>query len=329
MPAEWAPHERTLIAWPTRRELWRTEFEAAKREYAAVARAVARFEHVLMVANQGDGREARDHCGSDVEVVELPIDDSWLRDSGPLFVVGGGERVGVDFEFNAWGEKYEPYDRDRELPVKLLEQLGIPCRAAPFVLEGGAITVDGEGTAVVTEQCLLNPNRNPSVTREMVESTLQEYLGIERTVWLGKGLAEDLDTDGHVDLIAAFTASGRVILQVVNDPRNPNFENCQENLECLTGATDAQGRSIEVVEFAPLAYLVIDGELIAASYLNFYICNGGVIVPLAGESQDTKALELLAAAFPERKVVGVETPTIAYGGGGVHCITQQVPEMTS
>src|SRR3954470_17600367 len=232
MPAEWVEHERTLMAWPARLELWGAGLAAAKRDYAAVARAVAAFEPVLMVAPEGARAEVTRMCDRGVDVLELPIDDSWMRDSGPIFVTGaGGSRAGVDFRFNGWGGKFLPCDRDDAMPRALLGELGIDRFEAPFVLEGGSICVDGEGTLITTEQCLLNPNRNPHLEREQIEALLADFLGIEMVIWLPHGLVEDNDTDGHVDNVAAFVEPGRVLLQTVADVSSPNYERLQENLE--------------------------------------------------------------------------------------------------
>ena len=327
MPAEWAPHERSLMAWPAREEAWRgCGLEAARADYATIARAIVRYEPVLMVAGPRDAADARERCGADVEVVEIPIDDSWVRDSGPIFVTGAdGERAAVDFGFNSWGEKFLPYDRDAALARRLLEHLGVPRYEAPFVLEGGSIAVDGEGTLITTEQCLLNPNRNPSLSREEIEAGLRDYLGVETLVWLGQGLVEDDDTDGHVDNVCAFVRPGVVVLQTVADESNPNFANAQENLRRLEAARDARGRQIEVIELDVLPYAPEADRPVVVPYTNFYLANGAAIVPVAGQATDDAALALLDVALPEREVVPVPGLNLALGGGGVHCITQQVP----
>ena len=221
-PAEWEPHDRTLMGWPCRLELWGETIDQARADYAAVANAVAAFEPVTMIANAGaDAARARAACSDGVEIVELPLDDSWLRDCGPIYVYGDdGDRVAIHFRFNAWGEKFPPWDRDAAVGRLIAEQLGDEVRDSTLVLEGGSILTDGEGTLLTTEQCLLNPNRNPSLSREQIEAELRLRLGVERIVWLGMGLLEDRDTDGHVDLIAAFIEPGRVLLQTVG-PRTP------------------------------------------------------------------------------------------------------------
>jgi agmatine deiminase len=320
MPPEWAPHERTLMAWPCRRELWGDQLEAAKAEYAACANAIAAFEPVTMVcAGPDDVAEARAALAGPVDLIELPIDDSWLRDSGPVFVTGSdGRRAAVHFRFNAWGEKFAPWDRDAAVGARLAGYLGARVYAAPIVLEGGAIAVDGAGALVTTEQCLLNPNRNPGVPREELEDQLRDYLGVERIVWLGEGLVEDRDTDGHVDLIAAFIGPGRLLLQSA-PAGDPNHERMARNRERALAA------GLEVVDMPVLGRTEVAGEAVAVSYLNLYVCNGAVIVPLAGADPDQEALERIGDVFGGREVVGVPGVITAYGGGGPHCITQQVP----
>jgi agmatine deiminase len=319
-PAEWEPHERTIMGWPCRAELWGETLSQARADYAAVANAVAAFEPVTMIANAGSqAAEARAACAEAVEIVELGLDDSWLRDTGPIYTYADdGERVAVHFGFNGWGGKFAPWDRDAAVGAAIAETLGDRVVDGRMVLEGGSILTDGRGTLLTTEQCLLNPNRNPSMDRAAIEERLAMALGVDRFVWLGQGLIEDRDTDGHVDLIAAFTRPDRVLLQTVS-PDNPNYDNCAENARRLRAA------GLDVVELPLLPYAEVAGERIAASYLNLYICNGAVIVPVADQDADEAALAMIAAEFPGREVVPVPGLVIAFGGGGPHCITQQVP----
>lgn len=307
------------MGWPCRTELWGETIAQARSDYAAVANAIAAFEPVTMIANAGaDAALARAACTDSVEIVELPLDDSWLRDCGPIYTYDNEDRVAIHFRFNAWGEKFPPWDRDAAVGRLIAERLGDEVRDSQLVLEGGSILTDGQGTLLTTEQCLLHPNRNPSMSRAQIEAELRARLGVERIVWLGMGLVEDRDTDGHVDLIAAFAAPGRVLLQTVA-PGNPNFDNCVENAHRLADA------GIEVTELPVLSYAEIAGVQIAASYMNFYICNRAVIVPVAAAETDDQALEIIAGAYPDREVVAVPGLVLAYGGGGPHCITQQVP----
>ncbi|MBI5103718.1 MAG: agmatine deiminase family protein [Solirubrobacterales bacterium] len=324
MPPEWAPHERTLMGWPCRRELWGGQLEAAKRESAAAANAVAAFEPVTMVAaSPADAAEARAAVAAAVEVVELPIDDSWLRDSGPIFVVDDvarpTRREAVHFGFNAWGEKFTPYDKDEAIGALLAWRMGDQVHKAPLVLEGGSIAVDGAGTLLTTEQCLLHPNRNPSLARGRIEAHLEAFLGVERVVWLNRGLVEDRDTDGHVDLIAAFTGPGAILLQSA-EPGSPNHELLAENRERALAA------GLEVTDFPCLAYAEVEGEQVVMSYMNSYLGDRFVVVPTAGQPDlDAEALARLGDAYPGKEVVGVPGVVHAFGGGGPHCITQQVP----
>lgn len=327
MPAEWAVHELTLMAWPARLALWGDALGRAKREYAAVARVISGFERVLMVAPLGAGSEVRDACGDAVWVLEVPIDDSWMRDSGPVIVTGrDGRRAGVDFKFNGWGERFVPYDRDDAMNGILLARLQIERIAADLVLEGGSIVVDGEGTLIATEQCLLHPSRNPDLTRAEIERRLGDYLGIDKVVWIRSGLVEDYDTDGHVDNVAVFVAPGVVLAQTA-DVRDPNHEPLAENVERLRAATDACGRPLEVIELPVLPRIRVRGQPGVVPYTNLYVVNGAVVVPVCGDDpdRDQEVLRMLGRVFAPRDIVPVPGRVLAEGGGGVHCITQQVP----
>jgi agmatine deiminase len=308
------------MGWPCRRELWGETLERARADYATVANAIAAFEPVTMIANPGaDAADAQAACGAGVEILELPLDDSWLRDCGPIYVrAATGARLAVHFGFNAWGEKFTGWAHDAALGARIAAALGDPVREAPMILEGGSINSDGAGRLLTTEQCLLHPNRNPSLSRVDIEATLRAALGVETIVWLGQGLLEDRDTDGHVDLVAAFTAAAHVLLQTVPED-NPNHASCQENLERVRAA------GLAVTEMPFLPYSEVSGETVATGYMNFYLCNGAVIVPANGAESDEAALAIIAAAYPGREVVPVPGAVLAYGGGGPHCITQQVP----
>ncbi|GIU87698.1 MAG: agmatine deiminase [Acidimicrobiia bacterium] len=323
MPAEWAVHERTLMAWPTARRrdaLWGSQLEPARDAYASIARTIARFEPVTLVADPVEATDARRRCGDAVEVVALPIDDAWIRDNGPVVVVAAdGSRHAVHFRFNAWGGKFRPFDADARAGAELARRLGLPVHEAPLVLEGGAIAVDGDGTLVTTERCVLNPNRNPGRSPAEVEAELRRWLGARRVVWLPDGIAEDEGTDGHVDNVVAFHAPGRVLLQGCDDAANPNAAIAAENRRRLAGA------GVEVVEVPVLPYADVAGRRVPVPYVNLYVVNGGVLVPTVGHPADDDVLAVVASCFPGRDVVAVPGAVLAYGGGGVHCITQQVP----
>jgi agmatine deiminase len=325
MPAEWTPHERTLIAWPAREDAWRgTTIEQARDVHAQVVEAIAAFEPVTLVVDPAHADDARRRVTAEnVKLLPLPIDDSWLRDSGPLIVSGPeGRRAGIDFRFNAWGEAFKPYDKDAAVAKRLLDHLGIERFASPIVLEGGSIAVDGTGRLVTTEQCLLNPNRNPLLDRAEIEAELRVHLGAEQVVWLGHGLVEDADTDGHVDNVCAFLTPRRALLQTVADADDPNFPHAEENARRLRDA----GIDFERWELLPRATRQ-DGSVVAIPYTNLYLCNGAAIVPLGEQDpdMDAEALRRLGTLLPGRQIVGVPGRVLALGGGGVHCITMQVP----
>ena len=322
MPPEWDPHAATLMAWPMHRELWQEHLEDAKREYAGIARAIAGFEPVIMLCDPADVGDVRDRCGAGVETLPAPLDDSWLRDSGPAFVRGRDGRVAaVKFQFNAWGDRFPRYAQDQEVPYRIAEHLGMRTFMAPFVLEGGSFFVDGEGTLITTEMCLLNPNRNPGMTKEQIEQGLRDYLGVETIVWLPYGEAADVGpngTDGHVDGVLQYVAPGHVMLLAPEDEAAPDHAFGRANLQRLEASRDAKGRSFRIsrLDFTAAA---------EAAYANCYLANGAVIVPIAEDGEDGDALDQIARVFPDREVVGVPGMTVLYGGGGPHCITQQVP----
>lgn len=323
MPAEWEEHQCCLMSWPTRGELWGERFDDALRDYATVARAIVDFEPLTMVCPPGREREVRNLCGSAVETFAAPIDDSWIRDNGPIFVRNDdGELAIVNFIFNAWGERWHPYDNDNALPGRLAEHFGYPVFNAPMVLEGGSFFVDGEGTVLTTEQCLLNPNRNASMSKAEIEQALMDYLGATTVIWLPFGHSLDVGpegTDGHVDGIAQYLAPGQIVLEVPASEVATEYLTGRRNRESLAAAKDASGRELDVSVLDPGA----DGSV---AYCNYYLANGAVIVPVAGDGRDEAPLEQIADLHPGRKVVGVPGETLAFGGGGPHCITQQVPQ---
>ena len=324
MPAEWAPHEMTLVAWPQREEAWRgTTIEEARDSHAEAVAAISELEPVLLVVDPSQAADARGRVPeANVEIFEAPIDDSWLRDSGPIFVTAEGRRAGVDFVFNSWGEAFTPYDSDAAIAGRVLEHLGIERIPSGIVLEGGSVAVNGEGILITTEQCLLDPTRNPGLDRESIGSELSAKLGVGQIVWLGQGLVEDGDTDGHVDNICAFVDPGRALLQTAPEG-DPNYENALANREALVAA------GIEVIELDLLPRIDREGESVVVPYTNFYIANDALIVPVSGvdPDMDAQALEMLGRLYPGREAVGIDGRTLALGGGGIHCITQQVPAL--
>ena len=325
MPAEWEPHERCLMAW-TGAEKWGKHLEAARRSYAEVANAIAAFEPLTMLVNTEDVTGARRALTSDIEIVEMPFEYAWTRDSGPIVVIDEeGNRAGIDFRFNSWGEKFLPYGQTAASTAAVLARLGIERVESPMVLEGGAITVDGQGTLITTEQCLLNANRNPGMSREDIEQELHNKLGVEEVVWLPWGITDDWVTDGHVDAVCTFVRPGVVLAQTCDDPADPDYERLAANLEVLGEATDATGRSFEVIELPPMPSGELDGHVVPTIYANIYIANGGVVVPIGESPSDEDAIAILEETFPDREVVGVSGTALSYGGGGPHCITMQIP----
>jgi agmatine deiminase len=343
MPGEFEPHAGCWMAWPERPDNWRLGAGPAQEAFAAVATAIAVSEPVTMAVSPAQLERARTLLPASVRVVELESDDAWMRDIGPSFVVdGAGGRRGVDWRFNAWGEIYSPWDRDERVAAGVLEIEGAERYRAPLVLEGGSIHVDGEGTVLTTEECLLNPNRNPELSRGQIERALLDYLGAEKVVWLGPGVYED-ETDGHVDNLACFARPGVVLLAWCEDESDPQHTISRDALGRLEAATDARGRPFEVIRLpspGPLHTTAEEaadveprdgtlprraGDRLAGSYANFYLCNSRLVMPLLDERHDEEAAAILRGCFPGREVVGVPSREILLGGGNIHCITQQVP----
>jgi agmatine deiminase len=347
MPGEFELHGGCWMAWPERSDNWRLGARPAQEAFAAVASSIAVTEPVTMAVSDAQFENCRAQLPPEVRVVEVSTDDAWLRDTGPTFVLdGAGRRRGVDWRFNAWGGTdgglYFPWDRDDRVAAKVLEVEGDDRYRAPLVLEGGAIHVDGEGTVLTTEECLLNPNRNPELSREQIERALLDYLGAEKVIWLGAGVFAD-ETDGHVDNLACFARPGVILLTWSGDEDDPQHAISRDARERLEAATDARGRPFELVSLPSPGPLQISaeeaegvddaegtaprraGDRMAASYVNFYLGNSRVVHPLLDPRYDDEAAAILRRAFPEREVVGVRAREILLGGGNVHCITQQVP----
>lgn len=327
MPAEFEPHEGTAIVWPHRQEIYPGELmDEARDAHAELAAAIAPHEPVWMIADPADADDAAARCGSSATVVALPVDDSWFRDTGPIYAFDGAERVALDFVFNGWGDKFQPYDRDAALAAAWADHAGHARREVPLVFEGGSITVDGAGTGATTTQCLLHPNRNPDLTQTDIEDAVCDALGLDALIWLPYGLALDDDTDGHVDNVAAFAAPGRLLVQGCDDPTEPDWVRMNANRRVAEGAADARGDRITTVEVPVLPFLERDGLRVAVPYLNLYVGNGFVVVPTCGHPADDDMVALIAEQFPGRRTFALEIGAIlAVGGGGIHCITQQIP----
>lgn len=331
MPPEWEKHEKTIIEWPVKTSMvWPENYQEVCNGYAEVANAISDFEKVTMIVNDNEYEYARNLCKEAVEVIVIPHNDAWFRDNGPTFVYDK-EKVlyGVNWQFNAWGEKYVPFDLDNQVAPKLLSKEGIPCIDNPIILEGGSIHVDGEGTLLSTEECLLNPNRNPHLSKSEIEDQLRKQLNVNRFIWLKKGLFGD-ETDGHVDNIACFGKPGLILIQTCDNPEDPNFDITQENLEIIRQATDHTGKPFNVVEIPQPPIRYYNEQRLTLSYLNFYFVNEGIILPVFGEDAsetDEQAKSILQELYPERKIVCVDGMALIKEGGNVHCITQQMPKI--
>jgi agmatine deiminase len=327
MPAEWWPHTRCWMAWPSRKDIWGSCLAQVKKDVAAVAQAIAAFEPVSLIAPPASVSEAKQACGSNVEVIALPIDDCWTRDTGPTLLVNDKSVcAGISWGFNGWGEKYKQpnkYKDDALLARRLLGELKLLAFAGPLVLEGGNLCVDWERTLLISETALLNPNRNPYLECGEAEKRLRAYLGVEKVIWL-PGNSEDWWTDGHVDGIACFCRPDVVLAEMIDDKNDPEYKALEECREKLKKATDARGRELKVLTVMRPREVPSDSEDFCSSYLNFYIANGGIVMPKFGdEKADEVARQVIAEAFPDRRVVQLRIDAISEGGGGIHCITQQ------
>lgn len=331
MPAEWTTHERTFISWPVKESMCHPEnHESVCLGYAEFIKAISEFEPVTVIVNPKDLTHVQNHftAYNNVEFLSIEHNDAWLRDNGPTFIMNDEENLaGVNWNFNAWGGKYAPWDLDDKVAGKILEHFNVKKFDAPFILEGGSIHVDGEGTLLTTEECLLNPNRNPNLTKEQIENYLKEYLNIEKVIWLKNGLDGD-ETDGHVDNIACFAAPGKILMQTCNDPEDNNYKITLENLEILKNSTDAKGRKFEIIQINQPPRAEYKGERLTLSYLNFYFVNDGIILPVFGgnaKEADKAAAKVLSETFPDRRIRTVDGIAVIKEGGNVHCTTQQMP----
>ncbi|SEK58217.1 agmatine deiminase [Carnobacterium iners] len=350
MPGEFEQHDGCWMIWPERPDNWRLGGKPAQIAFAEVAKAISEFELVTMCVSSEQYANAKNMLSDTVRVVEMTNDDSWMRDVGATFIINDKEVRGVDWVFNAWGGLvdglYFPWDKDDQIADKMCEIEKLSrYRLDDFVLEGGSIHVDGEGTLVVTEECLLSKGRNPDLSKEEIENRLKEYLDLEKIIWIPRGIYND-ETNGHVDNIMHYVAPGKIVLAWTDDESDPQYEICQEAYEVLSKSTDAKGRKIEITKLTLPANILItkeesegvdaiegtlpreEGDRLAASYANFYIANGGVIVPAFDDPNDKKAVETLQQVFPNHKIVSVYAREILLGGGNVHCITQQQPSVS-
>lgn len=337
MPAEWSPHSATWLTWPKDPVTWPDRVPQVQEVYLQMMAALAPHEIVnLLVDDELTAQAVRARCTFDsaenIRFHCLPTVDSWIRDYGPNFLING--RGGLAYNhwiFNAWGDKYESLKQDSAIPAQLETRLGVPRFVPGIVLEGGAIEVNGAGCVLTTEQCLLNPNRNPHLSRTEIEQYLRDYLGVTKVLWLGEGIVGD-DTDGHIDDIARFVAPNVIVTAVEDDPMDANYHLLQDNLRRLEKMTDAHGKPFEIISL-PMPGVVggesgaTDRELdrLPASYANFLIANKVVLAPIFGHANDARALATLQKCFPTRRIVGLNCEPVVWGMGTIHCLSQQQP----
>lgn len=329
MPEEGEPHAATWMAFGASTRIWgKWLHPAVQQNLAGIAKAIAAHEPVNLLVRPDEQELAARLCGPSVNLIVQPIDDLWMRDTGPVFVGNGaGALAGVDFNFNGWGDK-QSHSKDAKVAGFVAERAGVPALSIRLVLEGGGIEVDGEGTAIITESCVLNPNRNPGLSKAACERELSRLLGLDKIIWL-PGIAGMDITDGHTDFYARFAGAGVVVAGLDNDPDSFDYEVTRRHLEILRDATDAKGRKLEVVTLPGPEDIREDyaDRDFAAGYINFYVCNGAVIAPEFGDrAADRHTGKVLAELFPGREIIQLNIDAIAAGGGGIHCTTQQQPK---
>jgi agmatine deiminase len=333
MPAEWAPHQATWISWPHNRASWPGHFETVETAYAELVRALVACEPVHINVLDGSHRRhvegvlSRAGVSGDITLHEFPTNDAWCRDHGAIFVVRDGAPAplaALDCDYNAWGGKYPPFDLDNLIPGRMADWLGVPVYRGGMVLEGGSIDSNGAGTLLTTAQCLLNPNRNPHMGREQIEQRLRDLLGVRRILWLGDGIEGD-DTDGHIDDLTRFVDEHTVVTVVEDNRRDANYVPLRDNRRALRDMVLADGGGLTVVDLPMPAPVYLGSQRLPASYANFYVANGAVVVPIFDDPMDDEAVRIIGAMFPDRRVLPVNCRDIVYGLGTVHCLTQQVP----
>ena len=364
MPGEFEQHEGTLMIWPWRPGSWNYGAKAARAVFTKIIKEIAKQEHLYLIVRPQDMAEARkmifapdqDHplkpdqtTLQNIHLIEALSDDAWARDTGATFVINDlGERRGINWEFNAWGGSYDGlyahWENDQKIAVRICEYLEDSIyHARPFVLEGGSIHVDGEGTLITTEECLLSPGRNPNMSKREIEETLRAYLNVEKIIWIPEGIYHD-ETNGHVDNICCFVKPGEVLLAWTDDEKDPQYARSKAAYDMLSHSTDAKGRKL-VIHKLPIPKIPVciteedligyefeegedmreAGERLAASYINFYIANHLILLPQFGDVNDPVAVDILKNCFPDREIVPIDARVILTGGGNIHCITQQVP----
>jgi agmatine deiminase len=335
MPAEWEPHEATWLSWPHKEASWPGRFEPVPGVFVDLTKLLSESELVrINVADEEFAERVRGLLqtgGVNLDAVRFhlnPTDDAWCRDHGPIYVVrevdGRRERAINDWGYNAWGGKYLPCDNDDVVPTRIAEEMGEVLFKPGIVMEGGSIDVNGHGTLITTEACLLNPNRNPHLNQAQIEQYLKDYLGVTNILWLGDGIVGD-DTDGHVDDLTRFVSADTVVTVIEDDPQDENYVLLKENHERLLTMKDQDGQPLRVVTLPMPGERYVDDQRVPMSYANFYIANNSVLVPTYRHTNDAKACEILQQLFPDRRVVGLDCTDLIWGLGSIHCVTQQQP----
>jgi len=335
MPAEWELHEATWLSWPHKVESWPGNFEPVPKVFAEIARHLCQHELVNINVNdrqmEEDVRKLFDTEGVPVDNVRfhlIPTDDAWARDHGPIFITrqqdGKRELAVVDWGYNAWGGKYPPFALDDEVPTKIAGKLGLPLFKPEIILEGGSIDVNGRGALLTTESCLLNPNRNPHLSRDQIEQYLKDYLGVSLILWLGDGIVGD-DTDGHIDDLARFVNPSTIVTVLEDDPDDENYRPLQENYKRLQMMKDQDGRPFDIITLPMPEPIYYQGQRLPASYANFYIANRVVLAPTYNQPTDKIAIDTLQRLFPNRRAIGIDCTELVWGLGAIHCVTQQQP----
>lgn len=335
MPAEWEPHQATWLSWPHNRKSWPGKIESVWPRYAEMVAALSRSEAVHINVNNSEmeteAQRYLQQAGAEGEIHfhHFPTNDAWCRDHGAIFVTCPDSEeplLAIDWDYNAWGGKYPPFDLDQKIPAQMARELQVPVRPGGMILEGGSIDVNGAGLLLTTESCLLNPNRNPHLSQEQIEQQMRDALGVETIYWLGDGIVGD-DTDGHIDDITRFVGRHHIVTAVESDPADENFAPLRDNLERLKSFRTPNGTPFEVIELPMPPALMHEGQRLPASYANFYIGNRVVLLPTYRSSRDEDARAVLQSCFPDREVVGIDCTDIIWGLGAFHCLTQQIPDV--
>ncbi len=326
VPGRFEEHECTFITWPCFTDL---EINYLEKEIVAFVKKLSNYEKVVIISDPSNFTKAKLHCNEVASIFAISTDWSWIRDNGPIFVKKTDEIIeAIHFNFNAWGEKYSPCNSVKEMPRLLLEKIKIKRHFSNLILEGGGVTFDGNGTMVTTEQMLLNKNRNANYTKKDIENEVKKLLGIEKVIWLKKGLFEDKGTDGHVDCVAEYLAPGKILIQTIYDKSNPNYEILKENYNIIKNETDASGNKLDIIEMPYLPYFSqkYKNNIYVSPYTNYYVANRVVMVPEVDITLDQKAYKIIEQIYPEREICPVQAFYQAIGGGGPGCITQQLPK---